>query len=255
MVQFVTVLDGVTNNCINNYMNNLNQMDRSVRKMKLYHNYIISTPLPQNRKNIIISDVSIIDRSLKKYPTLYNISWKIAVLNKDVENNLPHTHNDIIFLPQNFFSIPFKRRVDILLHEKIHIYQRLFPIQTQKLYTQFWYLIPYTLRSYSEPYRSNPDVGNIIYAFYDYEKKGFFYHIEVYKTNPQSITSSETVYSNATIHNAPDIVKKNTYMNILKNNRIQQYEHPNETMACLITSIILDKTYEKSTMKWMDMYA
>jgi len=69
---------------------------------------------------------------LKEFPCLQKIPWNICMFDRG-EFPYPHTHGDTIFLhvsmftsynayPEAFYSV--------LIHEKIHIFQRLYPLET-----------------------------------------------------------------------------------------------------------------------------
>jgi hypothetical protein len=90
---------------------------------------------------------------------LNDIPWKIGFSNLyDYEFGLPHTHSDIIILNKD--NIYENDLVTILMHERIHIYQRLFPedIEEYLLYNNFE-----RIAKKSEIDRVNPDTDEYIY--------------------------------------------------------------------------------------------
>jgi hypothetical protein len=95
------------------------------------------------------------------YPyKLNNIPWKIGFSYLyDYEFGLPHTHNDIIILNKD--NIYDNDLVTILMHERIHVYQRLFPydIEEYLLYNNFEKIAKKTDKD-----RVNPDTDEYIYA-------------------------------------------------------------------------------------------
>jgi hypothetical protein len=52
------------------------------------------------------------------------------------ENGFPHTRQNIIFLPQDFLKRSKEEKLEVLRHEIIHIYQRLYPKETELFLNQ-----------------------------------------------------------------------------------------------------------------------
>lgn len=252
MIDFVEFLDNTTKDCISEYISNLNELDISVRDMSNYNKYVIES-IPSTFKRTIASDIHKIENKIEVYKKLYNIPWKIAILQVNVENNLPHTHNDVIFLPNTFLELNDNSRWDILLHEKLHVFQRKYPIETQYLYTKVWSIIPYALRTYQTPFRSNPDINHIIYSYFSSSEKVYIYDIATYNTNARRITDSFIKKEVAQVtrrNNTPN----NIYEMLLHKYNIKQTEHPNEVMACLLTDICLNNVHHDVTIQWMKKY-
>jgi hypothetical protein len=100
-----------------------------------------------------------------RHKRLYNIPWKIVFFHPDVEGGFPHTHVDVIMLP--FYMIANRDSKDVvktLIHEKIHIYQRFYPIPTHNLLCDVWSLRVESLRDHPKTNdRRNPDASDIVY--------------------------------------------------------------------------------------------
>lgn len=252
MISFVEFIDDETKEHINMYISNLNDTDIYVRDMTNYEKYIYDK-IPSNFKRTITKDIEKVNQKLKVYKSLYNITWKIALLQMNVENNLPHTHNDVIFLPHTFLNLDNKLRSEVLFHEKIHVFQRKYPIQTHFLYTKYWSVIPYALRSYEEPFRSNPDINHIIYAYFSPAKNRYIHSVATYHENANKIKDSyvKTEISEKYTHNKQH---STTYYTLIDEYDIKQTEHPNEVMACLITDIIMNNVKHDLTIEWMKKY-
>jgi len=107
-----------------------------------------------------------------------NIKWKIGIINNNIyEAGLPHTRNDVIIISKS--TINSNRLINILLHEKIHIYQKLFPDDIQQ------YLIVNNFtksRKKIENIRANPDIDEYIYT-----NKNGQEMMCIYNENPVSI--------------------------------------------------------------------
>jgi hypothetical protein len=253
MISFVEFLDDETKKNITIYINNLNYIDIHVRDMTNYEIYIYDK-IPSNCKRIIASDIEKINQKLKVYKSLYDITWKIAILQINVENNLPHTHNDVIFLPHTFLKLDNKSRLEVLLHEKIHVFQRKYPIQTHILYTKYWSVVPCSLRSYEEPFRSNPDINHIIFAYFSPDKNLFVYNAAIYHDRALKIKDSYVKSEPSKNITDTNRGQSTTYYTLIHEYDIKQTEHPNEVMACIITDIVMNNVEHESTIEWMKKY-
>jgi hypothetical protein len=111
------------------------------------------------------------------YKDIANIKWVLAITRNDngekYEDGLPHTRKNIIFLSQDVLNYSEDEIIKLLIHEKIHIYQR----QNDALFKTIIYNMGYVEISESPTspasttisqdklkyVRSNPDVNNKIY--------------------------------------------------------------------------------------------
>jgi hypothetical protein len=57
---------------------------------------------------------------------LANIPWVLAKINENYENGFPHTRLGIIFLGK-LDSMIKTNLIQTLIHEKVHVYQRMYP--------------------------------------------------------------------------------------------------------------------------------
>lgn len=213
-------------NYIKKYNQSLNSINRKVRKNlfdhkdKIYH-------LDFNESIILWVDKYNANSLLKQYTYLYNLQWNIIFL-KDhysIENNFPHTHNKYIFLPQMYFTYSKEKRIRILIHEKIHVFQRFYPILYNKLLLEYFNLDVLSLLSSHPLYkhvRRNPDVNDIIYGNIGE------YNLPIFNHNPVSLLDF-----NMKTYNAHG--KNTIYSNIL------QHEHPNETIAYYMEDMIYNQ--------------
>lgn len=89
------------------------------------------------------------------------IPWIIALTaGREYENGYPHTRGNVIFIEQNLLSSG--DLTSTLLHEKVHVYQRMFPDDVQKWLEKRGYA-RIALRI-NDPYsRANPDLDAWIY--------------------------------------------------------------------------------------------
>ena len=89
--------------------------------------------------------------------------WKIALTkNNTYEDGLPHTRADIIFLTPKIIALPEAQLVKTLIHERVHIYQRVHQDVFQQVLQQQGYKVWRERKGYPL-IRSNPDLDRYIY--------------------------------------------------------------------------------------------
>jgi hypothetical protein len=117
--------------------------------------------------------------------------WKFGSINgSDYENGLPHTRSDVIILPQVAIdNYSYQELTKLILHEKIHIYQKMYPKDIEN-YIQHNKYYKFKKRSEVIDSRANPDLNEWIYN--DSNNNTF---VAIYNSNPKSI-SDVTFYSN-----------------------------------------------------------
>jgi hypothetical protein len=123
-----------------NYFERFNEIDYKVRNCINKKDCILKycdniEDFSSTEKNYLIDLCKKLNNRLKNYKRLCKIPWKFCKLSDLIENGYPHTNSNIIFLSNRFL----KNRDEIenmvtLLHEKIHIYQRLNVRETKKFY-------------------------------------------------------------------------------------------------------------------------
>lgn len=188
---------------INHYHSTLNSKDKIVRQ-NLYNYKNININLIH--KFILWCDIYNANKILYNFNyNLYCIPWNIKFIDDklQIENNFPHTHYDTIFFPYpKYFNFNKNKRINLLIHEKIHIFQRFNPIQYHKLLGDFKII---GLRSSHNDYknsRTNPDINDLIYNSNNC--------LQIYKKYPEKLTDS--------------FIKS-------YEEKICKYEHPNEEFA------------------------
>jgi hypothetical protein len=202
--------------------------DFEVRKINNINDYlkIISKSVcdyHSSEKKKIIDSIEKINKQIKKiknkYPQFHfihldkflSLPWKFGlVCSKKYENGLPHTRQQYIIFEKKYLeNISQKSLMKTLIHEKVHVYQKMYPqdIQYYLNHHQFKKIKP---RESKDLIRANPDLDNFIY----HDK-----HFNTYKA----------VYNNDAI-NLEDI----TYFP----HDTQFYEHPFEQMAIKFEKII-----------------
>jgi hypothetical protein len=209
---------------IDNYYKHFSDKDFKARKVNniehYYNNIKLScVDINNNIKKILNKCINKANNKLNKYSCVgfdgskcANIQWKIGIVkDKLYEEGYPHTRHDVIIIPLYLLNNT-SQLVNILIHEKIHVYQKLYPEDINE-YLKNNGFTKYKLRSeYNEMgnSRSNPDMDEWIYK----DKDGNIMMAE-YIDNPKSIMDVKTI----PINNS-------------------KYEHPFEYMAYDITNHI-----------------
>jgi hypothetical protein len=180
------------------YYTNMNNDNLKLRRIKdkqqfLNNLYKYFYDINIYEKYILTNAISIAQTKLNKikckgfYPhKLDNIAWRIGFSNLyDYEFGLPHTHKDIIILNKD--NIYNNNLVTILIHERIHVYQRLFPedINEYLLYNKFE-----KVRKKTNNDRTNPDTDDYVYS-----RNGLIYECKIDSTyNSVKCTKNNSKY-------------------------------------------------------------
>ena len=121
--------------------------------------------------NTISSESNLDYSKYLNYKDIANIKWVLAITRNDngskYEDGLSHTRKHIIFLSQDVLNYSEDEIIKLLIHEKIHIYQR----YNEALFKTIIYNMGYAESTDGQEIsndklryvRSNPDVNNKIY--------------------------------------------------------------------------------------------
>ena len=164
------------------YLENLTPMDLSMRKFQSLDEYrkiipkvvLDFTDVQKVILNDSIKEAQIALESLNNpyidTPLISSIDWNIAITyGKNYEMGLPHTRGEIIFVTTD--DIEREDIVKLLIHEKVHIYQRKYKRMFQKKLKENGYEVVGDRRERKD-LRSNPDLDEYIYAKGDKVYKG-----------------------------------------------------------------------------------
>jgi len=210
------------------YYKSLNQFDLKTRssltKAQLLYKVSMSLITPSEEQKGKIEEICRkADQLMIKqgYGEIAKYDWNI-VLFSGIENNYPHTHDNMIFLPNNFYDI------ETYIHEKVHIYQRRNRNRLEKDISNlgFSFLGDETVipRDILSRIRHNPD-------FDDLSIWGNRYiPMEVFSSDSLTIADSRMkVYDtlNKELIDEPD-----EYLSMFSD--VNQREHPYEILACRI---------------------
>jgi hypothetical protein len=232
----------------------MNTYDLQVRKSNNINEYLKKYQLgyelfTTKQKNILLNIINNINNIINKYNHFKNIKWIFVKINTDLENSYPHTIKNVIILSNNFFNYSIDEQINTIIHEKVHIYQRMYPEYINILYMN-WGFKKTNININNN--RNNPDLK------YNYSYNNYLL-IQLYNNNPYELYDSNTYLIN--LENDNKILINN---NIIKqydlpNISISKLEHPNEIMAEII-SLYLTNSYNRNDKwirilkKWMEIY-
>jgi hypothetical protein len=155
-----------------NKFNKYDMIARDINSICEYHDKI-----KKSVSNFNDNEQKILINAIKKSDTIcYNlneswldgkkltkIKWNLIKINGfEYECGLPHTRFDYIILPEKCIYASFDDLVDTLIHEKLHVYQRLYPNDV-KIYLKENNYRKYKLQNKYEKIRANPDTDNWVY--------------------------------------------------------------------------------------------
>lgn len=156
---------------VEEYINSFSEYDliaRNCRSKDEYKNIFISNCIDINNTDINIQEEITITNVLLNeceyiyYSKMNNISWNIILTNSKVENGFPFTIGCNIYIPFDIIvSYKKKELIKLLIHERLHIYQRYFPKDINEFILSKGYILidqnNYLLK------RSNPDIDRYLY--------------------------------------------------------------------------------------------
>lgn len=156
------------------YYDNFNENDLRVRNIDNINEYndiikksCINTSTKYSR--ILNNAINIANTKIKKIKIngfdgkkAAKIQWSIGIFKgTNYEYGLPHTRNFIILIPE-FILENINSLIRILIHEKIHIYQKMYPNDI-KIWLNDNSFVKYRLKNKEDNVRANPDVDNYLY--------------------------------------------------------------------------------------------
>ena len=111
------------------------------------------------------ADVFFMSQLQNRFPyingeVLATMDWNISLTKGEIyEEGYPHTRMNIIFITPDVINRGCTR---ILIHEKVHVYERLFPSHVEKWMKEMGYK-PYKRSNEYRLRRSNPDLDGWVY--------------------------------------------------------------------------------------------
>lgn len=199
------------NNIIDNalFFRSFTNLDLKARSAISIEQYI--KDYKTNLKTFTPKESLHLDRLISSIDDETGLPWIMVKFEKN-ENNYPHTLGDIIFLPQNFFDKNMKSQAETLYHEKIHVYQRAYPIETAKFIANLGFEIVAS-KTQIQNIRANPDLNSFVY-----KNKDTIQYQAYTSDDPKNLSDSALVIAGPHPWDFS----------------VSQQEHPYEIMACLI---------------------
>lgn len=263
----ITRIDGVARN--------LPPFDR----VDLLREYYISKylasyiPLTKNEKDRIVNIIKAINTILVKmeFKSFKNLPWKIVKIDLNIENGYPHTIGDMIVISDALLTRNDEDILKILLHEKVHVYQRANPIVFGNLVSELgfkqvetseWNSVDKRIKTLI---RSNPDLDSAYYVHTPTNK----ILLQLYNSDrPNSLADSTTKMINPQDANCWSKDTGYEWTCQVATNELLglppkipcQLEHPYEIVACIIAELVVNpSTFKKnkkndffvSIVRWM----
>ena len=180
---------------------------------------------------------------LRRYQYIREIPWKIAVLGLDIEDGFPHTHADVICLTLRTLEYTVFKLTATLIHEMVHVFQRVHPVNTHILLLKRLGLKIQTPIQIQNPnlnlIRANPDKGRLSYG-----RGGTC--VQMYKSDRPADLSDSSVVCNGEARQKQKQEQKQEHE--------QEHEHPYEAMAYIITAIVTSSSEVGIYQDWMRSY-
>jgi hypothetical protein len=223
------------------YFSQMSALDLRARKAESTDAYLTRyersiVPLSEKQKDAIEDLAHGVDNITKVYKRLYAIPWKIAAF-QGVEHDFPHTIAHVIFLPIDTLEDTAKSAMQTLLHEKIHVYQRAFPLETNVLVQKMWGYKMHSLRSRSQLSRNNPDLNQVVYG------KQRWGILQEFTNTANDLRDSKVQF----VGEQPD-----TWTAVA-----ESYEHPYERMAYEISKFLVSGSTKEDRIQlteWMNRH-
>jgi hypothetical protein len=196
------------------------------------------TAVPADAVRRLRHDVALVDAACRRADTpvarlLLAVPWRVALLADRHPPQYPHTLGDVICLPAGFVGTA-PGRAETLLHEKIHVFQRLYPRLCQRLFAA-WGLTRLPASAPRPPgERRNPDLDGRLYADGD----GVF-TCQVYHTIPRGPPRSLAASGVACWTASGAATGGQPAHAACPGGLATAWEHPNERMAYQLAAAVM----------------
>ncbi len=132
------------------------------------------------------------------------IPWKIKELAGGLENRFPHTIDDTIYIPTDW-NIDGEAKTEILIHEKIHIFQRMYPELTGKLIGDWGFGVS-SIGGRHPLQRNNPDLPDVNYSLL-LDGRDEIVLVQLYHSKQPSSLSDSSPYAISADRNKRTVTK------------------------------------------------
>jgi hypothetical protein len=158
---------------LDNFYSNLSNENLKLRNINNKNQYLLNIEkelytFTEKEKLLLSKAIKIANKKLKSikfpefnYKKLYKYPWIIGCSKtNNYEFGYPHTRNNIIIL--NIDNIYDNNLYKTLIHERIHIYQKLYPNDINKFLNTYNIIKSRKKNNYD---RANPDTDNYVYKY------------------------------------------------------------------------------------------
>lgn len=248
----------VINNFHSNYFLKMEKKESKIRGcsnldcIKYYCNKVLE--FNNSEKKSIFWLVSLLKKFIQNsVPSWNNYPWNLIKISRKIEGGMPHTIYNCIILPDSITSsiatFYQKKKYNeiieeyglILIHEYIHVIQKLNPNIFNNLYQNYWNYsyqkvnIPNNLKNIQ---RINPDGLDTNWVYNKNDNSKIAHHVVLKKTNQLSDINIVTLKVNKD-QSLTETKKDKEFKSFFCKN--SQNYHPHENSACLISEYILFK--------------
>jgi hypothetical protein len=186
----------------------------------------------QMEKDRIIRLTEMAENAMSKHPEFPKTEWVYIKVSNNYEFGFPHTVNGVIVLPERVIN---RLTVETIIHEKIHVLQRIYPEIFRKFYISKYKLLPHKYKISDQYLVVNPDgtQNNWGYRL----KNGDFLVPYCRYTNSGLQTYGGVFKNDKLIFQGP------APQEYISKFPVSQIYHPNEISAIDITNYILKGKY------------
>ena len=236
-------------NFTNDYLSMFNSGDIQARNLngnieEVYANSVVVPSITQKNicQNIVDTLLETVNKD--KHRTFLKTPWNI-VLFRNIENNFPHTHEDVILYPLNKVENDENSQITFV-HEKAHVFQKRNPEVFEDLYMNYWGFKKTNISqgNISFDIRSNPDTPNLHWTFQDCVL------LVKYNPNPKNLNDVSYVAYNPETKETIELRKWKPFVDYFGQGNINYY-HPDEISATMISNYCFD--YNESTPGFKQM--
>lgn len=246
----------------NTYFSIFNETDKKTRNISNFSNDKIRdhylnnindfTKKDKDKLNNVITNILNEINSKNKKQFLLS-PWNFVKFS-NIENDFPHTHENLIFLPKLMIdsNLSSDYNKQTLVHEKVHIFQRTHPQLFNDLYENYWHFKKKPIKNIKlieNQARTNPDGldNNWVFCYNNVN----IMLCAIYNDDASNISHTQNygVYLNENngIYSVSQPIKKNKIQDIdafssfFGNIKSNNY-HPNEIVAELIPRKVFNQT-------------
>lgn len=181
-------ITSLISNDVDNYVSNMTPHDLYARKATSKQDYItkcqndfsVNKEVEKQCFEKCIKCIPEANRRLLQLTSSFqNISWNLFFFSGNYyEDGLSHTRFNIIFLPVKIINVDDEYLTKLLIHEKIHILQKLLPFDP--FVTSFMknFKVVNHKHFVNKLIRANPDTDNFVYKDFNNQNLQFVYTSE-----------------------------------------------------------------------------